>query len=83
VIVMLWLLALSLAVVLVDGWLTRSGTSARLAERSYTAMARLHAHQRRKEVAQFKVELRRDAAEQRRRLDAELRAFDRWERGQR
>lgn len=78
----LWLLILSLVVVLADGWLTRSGTSARLAERSYKALATLHGIQRQKEVAQFKAELRRDAAEQRRRLDAELRAFDRREQGQ-
>ncbi len=81
--VVLWLLVLSLAVVLVDGWLTRSNRSARLAERSYKALATEHGIQRQKEVAQFKVELRRDTAEQRRKLDAELRAFDRWERGQR
>jgi hypothetical protein len=79
----MWLLALSLVVVLVDGWLTRSGTSARLAERGYRAMATLHGIQRQQEVAQLKAELRRDAAEQRRRLDAELRAFDRREQGQR
>ena len=78
----IWPLVLSLVLVLADGWLTRSGNRSKLAEHGYRAMVRLHGIQRQREVAQFKVELRRDAAAQRRRLDAELREQDKRERGQ-
>jgi hypothetical protein len=83
VILVIWLLTLTVAVVLADGWLDRSGTSAKLAECSYRRMATLHGIQRQKEVAQFKAQLRRDAVILRRRLDAELRELDRREGGRR
>jgi hypothetical protein len=73
----IWLLVLSLAVVLADGWLTRRSTKAD-GDPEQVIVA-LHRIRCRFQVAQFRVELRRDAAEQRRRLDRELREFDRRE----
>jgi hypothetical protein len=73
----IWLLALSLVVILADGWLTWH--NAQTEDETVQVTVALHRVRRRMQLAQFKVELRRDAAEQRRKLDRELREFDRRE----
>jgi hypothetical protein len=77
VILVAWLLVVSLAVVLADGWLTRH--HARADGDTEQVIAALHRNRRRLQVAQFKVELRRDAAKARRRLGDELDALDKRE----
>lgn len=78
---MLWLLAVSFVVVLADGWLTRKNTKSDAG--NYQAMVALYGTLRRLQVAQFKVELRRDTARIWREVDEELRQVDERERGQR
>lgn len=75
----IWLIAVSLVLVLADGWVTRHSANADSRDSDQVIVA-LHRIRCRFQVAQFKVELRRDAAEQRRRLDKELREFDGRER---
>jgi len=68
-----WLfLALVLAVQVVLVLLSRRGSRPEADQNTYQAIVGLHTIRRRLEVAQVKTELRRDAAQARRELRAEL-----------
>ena len=68
------------AVVPVGAWLARGRRYSKLDEGTYRVAISLHVIRRRLEVAQFKTEVRRDAAHARHRLRDELRALDQRER---
>lgn len=74
---MVWLLLLNVVMELAPGLLAPHG--AKPNDNPDQVIASLHRIQCQQQVAQFKAELRRDAAEQRRRLDAELCELDRQE----
>lgn len=75
---MAWLfLALVVAVPVVLVLLSRRGSKPKTDHSTYQAIVGLHTIRRRLEVAQVKTELRRDAAQIRRELRAELDGWDR------
>jgi hypothetical protein len=78
----LFVLAGLLGVVAVGGWLVERRADATPDESSYQVIVALHLIRRRLHVSQAKVELRRDAADVRRRLCRELDELDRRERGE-
>ncbi len=75
---MIWLLLLNVVMELVPGWVAQHG--AKPDDNPDQVIVSLHLIQCQQQVAQFKAELRRDAIEQRRRLDAELCELDRQKR---
>jgi hypothetical protein len=78
VILVIWLLLLNVVMELAPGWLAPHVTKPD--DDPDQVIVSLHRIRCQQQVAQFKAELRRDAAEQRRRLDAELFELDRQER---
>lgn len=76
-ILVIWLLLLNVVMELVPGWVAQHG--AKPDETPDQVIVSLHRIRCQQQVAQFKAELRRDAAEQWRRLDAELCEMDRQE----
>lgn len=77
-ILVIWLLVLNVVMELVPGWVARNGVKPD--DNPDQVIVSLHRIRCQQQVAQFKAELRRDATEQRRRLNAELCALDRHER---
>jgi hypothetical protein len=79
--VMAWLLVvLVVAMPVILGLLSFRRRKSTVDSASYETMVELHGIRRRLEVAQFKTELRRDAARSRRELRAELGALGKRER---
>jgi hypothetical protein len=70
-----------LAGAVIGGWLAWWHGKPKSDAASYQVIVALHLMRRRLHVSQFKVEVRRDAADLRRRLRDELRELDRRERG--
>jgi len=69
-------------VVLAGGWVAWRRANPKLNEGAYRVAVGLYAIRRRFDVSQFKVELRRDAADRRRQLRYELDELDKRERQQ-
>jgi hypothetical protein len=74
------IIALLAGVALAGVWLGRGCGYSKLDADTYRVVVSLYAIRRRLEVAQFKTEVRRDAAHVRRRLRDELRGLDQRER---
>jgi hypothetical protein len=72
---MIWLIVCAVILALAVGWVVCRRY--RTPDRStYQVVVALHIIRRRLDVSQFKVELRRDAANLRRQMQAELRRLD-------
>jgi hypothetical protein len=78
-VVVILLLDAVIVVMLVDRWLTDRHSHSQSDEGTYRVMVALHRIRRGLQVSQFKLETRRDAADARRRLRAELDALDKRE----
>jgi hypothetical protein len=76
VVAVIWLIVGIALVVL--GVVSLIWRSSRPDEGTYQVMVALHLIRRRLDVSQFKLELRRDAANLRREMRAELRRLDEW-----
>lgn len=79
--VVLVVLVVTVVVVLSVAWLSPRPTAPPTHEDDCRTMVELHGISRRFQVAQFKVDLRREAAAIRRQLSAELDEAERRERG--
>ncbi len=78
---MIFLIVCIVVALLAGGWVAWRRANLKPDEGTYQVMVALHAVRRRFDVSQFKVELRRDAADRRRQLRDELNELDKQERG--
>lgn len=77
---MIFLIAFIVVAVLAGGWVAWRRANPNPDEGAYRVMVALHVIRRRFDVSQFKVELRRDAADRRRQLRDELNELHKRER---